>query len=346
MDILTPKQTRFLSKLGERLRSNGVNVSYTTRNYYESERMLRLLGIRATVLGRWGGNMLEKALFSARRTEAYVKLLAEMKPNLVFTFGSPEAARASFGLGIPHMMANDSPHAEAVMRLTIPLSKKLFAPWVIPKAAWIGFGIPEGDVVQYRGLDQAAWMKELKIADSGARPKDRLSVIYRPEEFKAAYVGNQEPSSARVVGQTLDILRTKLGRKVTLVVLGRYGHSSMYHRLLGSSVRIPRGPVDGIEQLRVASTFLGCGGTMTGEAALSGALTISLSPRPNAIERFLMREKLVFQPSSARDIADLILAFYEDDEKSRQLREHASALLRKMEDPTEKICEFLLKWKS
>jgi hypothetical protein len=59
-----------------------------------------------------------------------------------------------------------------------------------------------------------------------------------------------------------------------------------------------------------------------------------------------MREKLVFQPSSARDIADLILAFYEDDEKSRQLRERASALLRKMEDPTEKICEFLLKWKS
>jgi predicted glycosyltransferase len=346
MDILTPKQARFLSKLGERLRSNGVDVSYTTRGYYESERMLRLLGIRATMLGRWGGNMLEKALFSARRTEAYVKLLAEIKPNLVFTFGSPEAARASYGLGIPHMMANDSPHAEAVMRLTIPLSRKLFAPWVIPKAAWTGFGIPKDDVVQYKGLDQAAWMKELKIADSDARPKDRLFVIYRPEEFRAAYVGAQEPSSAKTVRQTLGILRTRLGRKVRVVVLARYGHSSMYHRLLGSSVMIPRGPVDGVEQLRVASAFLGCGGTMTGEAALSGALTISLSPRPNAIERFLMREKLVFQPSSARDIADLILTFYDDEKKSKQLRERASALLRRMEDPTEKICEFLLKWRS
>jgi predicted glycosyltransferase len=346
MDILTPKQARFLSKLGNRLRSNGVDVSYTTRDYYESDRMLKLLGIKATVLGRWGGNMLEKALFSARRTEAYVKLLAETKPNLVFTFGSPEAARASYGLGIPHMMANDSPHAEAVMRLTVPLSRKLFAPWVIPKAAWTGFGITESDVVQYRGLDQAAWMKEPKIADSDARPKDRLSMIYRPEEFMAAYVGDQEPSSARMVRQTLDLLRSRLGRKVTLVVLGRYGHSSTYRRLLGSSVRIPRGPVDGIEQLRIASVFLGCGGTMTGEAALSGVLTISLSQRPNAIEKFLIREKLVFQPSSAREIADLISMFYDDDKKSKQLRERASALLKRMEDPTEKICAFLLKSKS
>jgi len=346
MDILTPKQARFLPKLGERLHSNGVDVSYTTRGYYESERMLRLLGIEATMLGRWGRNWLEKALFSARREVGYVKLLSKMKPDLVFTFGSPEAARASYGLGIPHMMANDSPHAEAVMRLTIPLSRKLFAPWVIPKATWTGFGISEDDVVQYRGLDQATWMKELKIADSDACPKDRLFVIYRPEEYRAAYVGAQEPSSARTVRQTLDILRARLGEKVTVVVLGRYGHSSMYRRLLGSSVKIPRGPVDGVEQLRTASAFLGCGGTMTGEAALSGVLTISLSPRPNAIEKFLIREKLVFRPSSARDAADIILSFYKDSKKSGQLRKRASTLLRRMEDPTEKICGFLLKWKN
>jgi len=308
--------------------------------------MLRLLGIRATVLGRWGGTTLEKALFSAQRTEAYVKLLADMKPDLVFSFGSPEAARASFGLSIPHMMANDSPHAEAVMRLTVPLSSKLFAPWVIPKETWTRFGILESDVVQYRGLDQAAWMKDLEIADSGIRPKERLLVIYRPEEFKAAYVSSQVPSSAKMVRQTLEILRRKLGREVMLVVLGRYGHSRMYHRLLGSSARIPRGPVDGIEQLKSASAFLGCGGTMTGEAALSGIPTISLSQHPNLVEKFLIREKLVFQPSSAEDIADLISAFHEDDEKSRQLRERASSLLRKMEDPTEKICAFLLKWRS
>ncbi|HYA21990.1 MAG TPA: DUF354 domain-containing protein, partial [Thermoproteota archaeon] len=115
---------------------------------------------------------------------------------------------------------------------------------------------------------------------------------------------------------------------------------------LGSSISIPRGPVDGIKQLKSASAFLGCGGTMTGEAALSGVPTISLSQHPNIIERFLIKEKLVFQPSSAEDTADLILAFYEDDEKSKQLRGRASSLLQKMEDPTEKICEFLLKWNS
>lgn len=344
MDVLTPKQARFFLKLGNRLSSKGVEVSYTARHYYESDRMIKLLEMGVTKLGRWGDTSYKKALFSAQRMEAYVRFLAKVRPDLVFSFGSPEAARASFGLGIPHMMANDSPHTEAVSRLTLPLSRKLFAPWVIPKAAWVRYGIAERDIVQYKGLDQAAWMKGLNVKEFGPKPSDRPVLVYRPEEYRAAYVSADEPSTAGTVRQTLQTLSAMCKRETITFVLGRYGHPEMYRRLLGSRVKIPRGPVDGIELLKRASVFFGYGGTMTGEAALSGVLTISLSKRPNLVERFLTKEGLVFKPSSPRAAAELISSFLKDDRRMRRQRRRASKVLARMEDPTEKICLELIGW--
>jgi hypothetical protein len=344
MDILTPKQARFFSRLGERLRSKGVGVSYTSRRYYESDRMIELLGIDAVKLGRWGETPYKKALFSAQRTGAYLRFLTRAKPDLVFSFGSPEAARASFGLGIPHMMASDSPHSEAVSRLTIPISRKLFTPWVIPRKAWARYGIAERDVVQYKGLDQAAWMKGFVVEEFGPGSKDRPILVYRPEEYRAAYVGADEPSTASFVRRTLQLLRAKFDQEVIAFVLGRYGRPEMYRRLLGSRVEIPRDPVDGVDLLRRASVFLGYGGTMTGEAALSGVLAISLSRRPNLVEEFLVRKGLVFKPSSPSAAAELISSFLRDERWMRLQRRRASELLAQMEDPTETICSALIEW--
>nr|AIF21719.1 hypothetical protein [uncultured marine thaumarchaeote SAT1000_06_A02] len=36
-------------------------------------------------------------------------------------------------MGIKHICFSDSPHAENVMRLVVPLVQKLLIPWIIPK---------------------------------------------------------------------------------------------------------------------------------------------------------------------------------------------------------------------
>ena len=54
-------------------------------------------------------------------------------PDIAISFCSPEAARISFGFGIKHIAFCDSPHANAVMRLTLPLIQKLLIPSPIPK---------------------------------------------------------------------------------------------------------------------------------------------------------------------------------------------------------------------
>jgi len=342
VDVLTPKQARFFSKLGERLRESEVDVIYTTRSYYESERMLHLLGTKATKLGRFGESLYDKVLFSAQRLEAYVKFLSRRKPDLVVSFGSPEAARASFGLAIPHIMANDSPHAEAVARLTVPLSRKLFTPWVIPRAVWAPFGIPEDNVIQYRGLDQTAWMKGVRVEPLGSIP-DELLMIYRPEEYRAAYVSARDNASAEFFKRTLDILKSKTSKKVRALVLCRYGYSPAYRKLLGPTTVVPKRPLDAVDLLKRAASFFGHGGTMTGEAALLGIPTVSLSRRANLVEEFLVKEGLVSKPQSPEAAADLLLSFYaQDGEKMKSQRERASALLDRMEDPTERISSFIV----
>jgi len=341
MDVLTPKQARFFSKLGERLSREGIGIGYTTRKYYESDRMLRILGIKATSLGRFGESLYEKVLFSARRVETYVKFLTKTKPDLVFTFGSPDASRAAFGLKIPHMMANDSPHAEAVARLTVPLSQKLFTPWIIPKGYWARYGISERDVVHYNGLDQVAWMKGTRAIEPNERLRERPIIVYRPEEYKAAYVSSEGPSGVRVVKQTLRTLQAEFDQEASVIVLGRYGHLSMYRKLLGPSVIIPRYPLDGIALLRKASALIGSGGTMTGEAALLGIPAISLSRSVNLVEKFLMKKGLIFRPTTPEAAANLILSFLEDGKKMRRQMGRACKILERMEDPTERICSFI-----
>ena len=65
----------------------------------------------------------------------------------------PEAARISFGLGIKHIMFCDSPHANAVMRLTLPLIQKILIPHIIPKKEFSKYGISEKNIVQYKAID-------------------------------------------------------------------------------------------------------------------------------------------------------------------------------------------------
>ena len=106
-----------------------------------------------------GGDKKSKLEASIERIEKLSKKIKKFKPDVVISFGSPEAARISFGLGIKHIMFCDSPHANAVMRLTLPLIQKLLIPYVIPKKEFSKFGINEKDIVQYKAIDAVVTMQ-------------------------------------------------------------------------------------------------------------------------------------------------------------------------------------------
>ena len=194
-DVLTPKQVMFFKYAVELLRQRDYEVLCTARNYRECVRLARLKKFELRLVGRHGGSSkYDKLRASSIRIFDLAKEIERFNPDLCISFSSPEAARVAFGLGIPHVTFSDSPHAQAVQKLTIPFVNYLLCPWIIPYSAWDNLGISRNQIVRYRALDPVAWLrKETKNIDSAKlKKKYQLSksntFVIRPEESKASYL--------------------------------------------------------------------------------------------------------------------------------------------------------------
>ncbi|MEK0367522.1 MAG: DUF354 domain-containing protein, partial [Nitrosopumilus sp.] len=140
IDILTPKQLLFSESIIEKLGKKH-NILCTSREYEEVRKLAKIRDFDLVFIGKHGG-VDKKAKLEAsidRMRKLYRKIKA-FSPDITISFCSPEAARISFGLGIRHVAFCDSPHANAVMRLTLPLIQKLLIPNVIPKNKFSKFG--------------------------------------------------------------------------------------------------------------------------------------------------------------------------------------------------------------
>ena len=348
VDMLTPKQVHFLGRLSLRLREEGHEVFNTTRLYREANQLIKLLGFEARVFGKHGGGTLEgKLLASTQRINELIPVIAIEQPDLAISFSSPESARTSFGLGIPHYSINDSPHAIAVALLTLPLSRKLFAPKIIPKEKWIQVGVKEDRIVQYNALDPIVWTKNFKpdpsVLDELNLDNTKPIIVFRIEESFAAYLLGRTSKESVIIPIIKNLLK-QYGDRIQVVILPRYEEQiSMINTIFEGIVITPEKVIDGPSLLSYTSVFIGAGGTMTAEAALLGIPAISCYPRePTIVEEFLIREKLI-QRTTDSDVASLkivsILNNF-DEVRSDQI-EKANDLIKKMEDPFDIIIKNL-----
>ena len=348
LDILTPKQANFLGELQRRLELGGVKTFLTTRAYREVNELLQIRGMKATQVGRHGGQELrDKLIESSNRVSALAKIVAEQDIDEAISFSSPEAARVAFGLKIPHYCVSDSPHAEAVSRLTIPLSVKLFTPWVIPVAAWTRYGIKPRDLVRYRALDPVAWLPQhkanSKILESLKLDLSKPIVLVRTPEEYASYLSDRNETIASKVSDTIAKLLDVNGATSQIVILPRYDQQGeRFIKRFGNRVIVPEHLVDAISLMRVSSVFLGGGGTMTAEAALLGVPVISYYPgEPTFVEKFLINYGLVERILDPGRIAQRIHAICGSQEFREFYQRKSGRLLRGMEDPIRVIAQKL-----
>lgn len=341
IDILTPKQCMLFDKLSQKLAKKGHEVFRSTREYREVVQLLRLKGIEAKVLGKHGGgDLFTKLTESSKRTLQLATVIRAWSPNVVVSFSSPEAARAAFGLGIPHVCINDSPHAEAVARLTIPLTQKLLTSKMIPLEAWTKFGISKDSIVQYDALDAWAWLQDFKpdrkiLADlrlDATRP----IITFRTEETFAAYLLHKVQKIPAVASIIQTLVQTS--RDVQVVVIPRYEkQTDILENLLRKKALICQTAVDAPSLLSFTSIFVGAGGTMTSEAALLGVPTFSCYPEESyLIEKYLLSKGLAIRETDPRKLVKRILETLENLETARKKqREKARRLTSTFEDPVD-----------
>src|SRR5713226_4200510 len=187
IEVLTPKQALFFEPLYRALKREGHEALITTRVYREAEQTLKLKKLQFSVVGsHGGGTAFGKLLASAERITRLANLIQNWKPDVALSFSSVEASRVAFGLGIPHVASNDSPHSWMVARLTIPISAYVCSPWIFRKETWSAFGAPKERIVTYRALDPAAWLKRYRpdprILSKLGLDSQRPIVVLRTEE--------------------------------------------------------------------------------------------------------------------------------------------------------------------
>lgn len=336
IDILTPKQLLFSEPIIEKLGKKH-DLLCTSRDYGEVSKLAKIRNFNLIFVGKHGGgDKKTKLKASIDRMEKLSKKIQIFSPDMVISFCSPEAARISFGLGIKHVAFCDSPHADAVMRLTLPLIQKLLIPHVISKKEFSKYGINEKHIIQYKAIDAIVTIKR-KINQNAKLPFKNINkknILIRIEEEEASYTSKSSkiiPIIKKVASEF---------KNENIVVLGRYPKQTEdLQNKFGKRVKIVKMSYDGKFLLKNTDIFIGSGGTMTAESALMGIPTISYNAVPNIIENFLVKKKLVRREINPDNISKYIKKIFESNINKSQKR--AEIVRKQMEDPIQKLIKII-----
>ncbi len=338
IDVLTPKQALFFNVISQWLKERGHDVFSTTRSGYGGFEVGSMIGYKLVVVGKHGLTPYEKLIESSKRIELLANIVKEEKFDLSISFSSPECARVSYGMGIPHIMFSDSPHAVHASKLAVPLSKLLFTPWIISEKYWTCYGIARKNIVKYKCLDAAIWIKDWKFRDikDELNLTKKVTITIRMHEEYASYLLGENRIN---VFEVLKNIVKEFQDKANIVVLARYPNQ-FYHikQELDEKIILPEHVVEGPSLLRFSDVFIGFGGTMTHEAALLAIPSISLFPgKPTLIENFLIKKGFVIRPKNPKHVIKIIRHFLYNRESRIRYEKKIKTFWNSMEDPKEKI---------
>lgn len=347
VDVLTPKQLIFLGEIAEKLRKLGYDILFTTRRQREVLGLIDKLkfDFEVRVVGEYGKTLKEKLLASLKRMVELTEIVDSEKPDAAIAFGSPDAARVSFGLGIPFYAVNDTPHAYHVLRLSLPYTKLFFASKYIPIKAWLRHCISKKNIVLYDAIDQAAWLKNYKpnketILELGLNERDTIITIRETEVFASYIITYYNKVSLAPTAETLVPKLLKEFPEAKIVIIPRYEDQIVYlkKKFLDERVVVVDKVVYGPDIIYYSALFIGGGGTMTGEAALLGVPAISFFPRGMLdVERFLMKKGILFRARNPEEIISLAQKLLRDEDLRQKIKNKSMKILRSMENPAEVV---------
>ncbi|HEX2487681.1 MAG TPA: DUF354 domain-containing protein [Nitrososphaeraceae archaeon] len=303
-DILTPKQIMFFKYFVDTLKEDDHEILCTGRDYREAKELAKIKKLDIHTIGKHGGdNKFEKLYTSTERAFLLSSVINSFNPDLTVSFSSPEASRVAFGLGIKHYIFNDSPHATAVAKLTVPLADRLFSPWVIPLREWTKLGFEKDRITQYKALDPIVWIKKelqfngtheiLKMQKKLKIDNTKQTILIRPEEIKASYITDKNVKSS--IGLIDEVVK-QFSDEYNILILARYLDQVDFYKYRfekRGGTKIIETVTDGTILLKLADLFVGAGGTMSAEAALMGKPVISITPINFYVEKYLIKMGLI-----------------------------------------------------
>jgi predicted glycosyltransferase len=259
-DACTGKHVRYGAAIAKQLRKAEHEIVFTTREHQDTLALARVLGENPIVVGKYApASLLSRLEESAKRMVRLAELFKDHLPDVAICHQSVELCRTAFGLGVPVILTADTPHANAVNRLTVPLAETMVISEAIPPSFFKRFGAKS--IVPFRGVDEVAWIKDFE--PRGKFEFDKPLIVVRQMETRASYaLGKQD--------ETVELAK-KLGSLGNVLFISRYETAQKE----GSTAKSDF--VDSASLVAHADLVVSVGGTISREAALQGVPSIVVS---------------------------------------------------------------------
>ncbi len=326
LDAVTPKDSLLIYSLLPSLHEKGHKTIVTAKKQTQTTDVLELLDISYTCVGKYGETIEEKLIEEQKRTLEFLELFDKVGyPKVLWTHGDVSAIRTAFGLQIPIVYSNDTPHAIHVAKLVCPLVNWLVAPLPFGKS-WSKFGIPKSNIILYEGVEEIAWLvgnakrKRPKFLKE-LTTKKRV-VLFRNVEYKASYCKDIKVDTWRLV--------KGLSEMATVVYLPRYEEEKEKLRNL-NNVWIPPKSILAFQVIPYVDAVVGSGGTICRESALMGVPTINFHFW-DVIARYLEMKGFPIQYSTSID--KILRSVQKILEKPKKHRIDTASMLSSLESPT------------
>jgi predicted glycosyltransferase len=325
LDAATPKDVLLIACLLPPLHNKGYETVVTAREQTQTTDILTLLDLPYVCVGKYGETLKDKLVEEQKRTLAFVELFDRIGlPKVLWTHGDVSATRTAFGLQIPIVYSNDTPHAIHVAKLISPLVNWIIAPVSFGKT-WSKYGVEKSKIALYDGVEEIAWLTELKPK----RPKflEELTekervVLFRNVEYKASYCKNVKVDVWRLLKE--------LAEMATVIYLPRYDEEIEKIKDL-NNVWIPPKPVLAFQTIPYVDLAVGSGGTICREAALMGIPTINFHFW-DAVAKYLHKKNFPIQ--CIRNTGKIIKIVKSVLKNPKKHIVNTKDALRKLESPT------------
>ena len=346
-DLVTPKSVLFFRPLIERLKNFDRKCLITARegaDYKEVVRLLELFQIDFINRGEFGGAKLyDKLRASLERQKALMEFISLYDVRCLVSLCSVDANRVAFGLGIPIINFYDIPLSDhsanfkkalPQARLTLPLSTKVFKPFVVPDEIFLRFSLETDQIFEYKFIDPVIWLKDFKpdfdyvkkILEPYNFDFSKPLIVIREEEYKSSYVDRKYP----FLYEALPVIQKLFNANI--VIVPRYESDYLKKEFPFAIVLEEKIIIQHL--LAYADLFIGGGGTMNTESCFFGTPTISTRSFISHYDKFQIDKGLMWWVNSKNELIESTkqLIGKRFDTKAKELFENMIINIDKIED--------------
>ncbi len=347
LDAGVPKDSLMVAAFHVKLRKLGHQIFVTAREYESTTTLLEYFDIEYISVGRYGGKTLKgKLMADLERAIKLTEVFSEIGDlDVVIHFANPATARVSFGLGIPQIILEDTPHAQIVHRLTFPLATYVITPKCLPRELLQHMIAPDR-LIQYDGVDPLEWVSTFP-PDSLFLNKLNLEisrpiVILRPAETYAYYYLDYSRGEPLLFETRLIETILRFYPDTQILVFPRYSDQrEILARKFGDKIKMPRRFIPAYNVVAFSTLLITGGGTMVEEGALYGVPSIYFFPKKLGYAEYLREKGLpVFHIVEPQRIIEFVLRVLKDPDNYRI---DPQPIIKKMEKPSDKLIPLLEK---